>query len=295
MLDSFISYLQFELRSSNHTILSYKNDLNQFLNFLNLQNLSPQSANYSALRSWIINLVEEGNTSRTVNRKIASLRAFYKFLLKRELMDNDPTLKLRTLKTKKSLPHFVEENKIVEALEHPKDLKETDSELVQTRNTLIIELFYGTGIRLSELVSLHVNSISLYDGTIRVIGKRNKERVIPINKTLSELIQKYFDLRKRDLGILPHNFFITTSEGNPPYPKLIYRIVKSRLSSVENLEKTNPHVLRHTFATHLLNKGADLNAIKDLLGHTSLAATQVYTHNSLEKIKAIFNQAHPKA
>jgi integrase/recombinase XerC len=293
MLDSFLSYLQFELRSSNHTILSYKNDLNQFFDFLKNQNLKAETASYNSLRSWIISLVDIGNTPRTVNRKIASLRAFYKFLLKRELISTDPTVKLRLLKSKKTIPHFVEENQITEVLEKADHSGETEFE--KTRNDLIIELFYGTGIRLSELVALKNTSISLYDSTIRVIGKRNKERVIPINNTLLELIQQYLKIKRRDVNHPTHDFFIVTPEGKPAYPKLIYIIVKSRLSAVENLEKRSPHVLRHTFATHLLNNGADLNAIKDLLGHTSLAATQVYTHNSIEKIKAIFNQAHPKA
>jgi integrase/recombinase XerC len=294
MLDSFLSYLQFELRSSNHTVLSYKNDLSQFISFLEDKNVTAELASYNTLRSWIIFLVEEGNAPKTVNRKIASLRAFYKFLLKRDLITSDPTLRIRLLKSKRSIPHFVEENKMEQILDEQGPSPTVETEFIKIRNDLVLELFYGTGIRLSELVSLRSSSISLYDSLIRVVGKRNKERAIPINKSLFELIQKYKAIKSREVGELSHDFLITTSKGNPAYPKLIYRIVKSRLND-KNLEKTNPHVLRHTFATHLLNNGADLNAIKDLLGHTSLAATQVYTHNSLEKIKAIFNQAHPKA
>jgi integrase/recombinase XerC len=294
MLDSFLSYLQYERRSSNHTILSYKNDLIQFENFLlnNSSNLS--IARYNLIRAWIISLVEAGNNPHTVNRKIASLRAYYKFLLRKEVITEDPTIKLRLLKAKKAIPHFIEEARIIDVLED-REFDINASDFIRTRNRLIIELFYGTGIRLSELVNIKISNLSTYESVLKVIGKRNKERVIPINATLLPLIKEYLILKEKEYTNLTHDYLFITSKGEQVYPKLVYRVVKNRLNMVTNLEKRSPHVLRHTFATHLLDKGADLNAIKDLLGHTSLAATQVYTHNSLEKIKAIFTQAHPKA
>ena len=294
MLDSFLSYLQYERRSSNHTILSYKNDLVQFEDFLSNNSSDLSAARYNLIRAWIISLVEAGNNPRTVNRKIASLRAYYKFLLRKEVVSEDPTIKLRLLKSKKTIPHFVEESDILDVLED-QECDINASHFIQVRNRLIIELFYGTGIRLSELVNIKNDNLSIYESVVKVMGKRNKERVIPINSALLSLVKEYLEIRGKEHSNVTHDYLLITSKGDPVYPKLIYRVVKNRLNTVNNLEKRSPHVLRHTFATHLLDKGADLNAIKDLLGHTSLAAAQVYTHNSLEKIKAIFTQAHPKA
>lgn len=294
MLDSFLSYLQYERRSSNHTILSYKNDLVQFEDFLSNNSSDLSVARYNLIRAWIISLVEAGNNPRTVNRKIASLRAYYKFLLRKEVVSEDPTIKLRLLKSKKTIPHFVEESNIFDILED-QEWDINASHFIQIRNRLIIELFYGTGIRLSELVNIKNNNLSIYESVLKVMGKRNKERVIPINSALLSLVKEYLEIKEKEHSNVTHDSLLITSKGDPVYPKLIYRVVKNRLNAINNLEKRSPHVLRHTFATHLLDKGADLNAIKDLLGHTSLAATQVYTHNSLEKIKAIFTQAHPKA
>lgn len=294
MLDSFISYLNFERRSSPHTILAYQQDLAQFQAFLiyTFDGLTTQSAEYSHIRSWIVSLVEVENSSRTVNRKIASLRAYYKFLLKKEAISKDPTTKVTVLKVKKRLPQFVEEADIIDLLEK----EETEgSQFIILRNRLIIELFYGTGMRLSELIGIKNESISLFESVIKVLGKRNKERVIPINKSLFSLIKEYIEIRRKEFPVVEHDSFLLTAIGAPVYPKLVYRVVKNKLSMISNLDKRSPHILRHTFATHLLEKGADLNAIKDLLGHSSLAATQIYTHNSIEKLKAIFNQAHPKA
>lgn len=293
MLESFIYYLKYERRSSDNTVISYGQDLNQFQNFLvnSYPDSNLESAEYSHIRSWIVSLIEEGNTPRTSNRKIASLKAYYKFLLKKEVISKDPTLKVSSLKTKKQLPQFVDEGDLLKILEEEVD----SSEFITLRNNLIIELFYGTGIRLAEIMGLKNKDISFYESVIKVLGKRNKERIIPINNSLLSLIKYYLEVKEREYPFVQHDYVLITKKGEPAYPKLVYRIVKSRLSMVQNLDKRSPHVLRHTFATHLLNNGADLNAIKDLLGHTSLAATQVYTHNSIERLKAIFNQAHPKA
>jgi integrase/recombinase XerC len=291
MVNSFLSYIEFEKRYSQHTLTSYKTDLEQFSTYLttSYQISNPAEANYNIIRSWILSLVENEISAKTINRKIACLRSYYKFLLKKGTITKDPTLKIKTPKVKKSLPVFVEEENMAKLLNQ----FEFDEGFEGFRDKLILEFLYGTGVRLSELINIKEVDINGFESTVKVLGKGNKQRIIPINKTLLELIDIYKN-KKREAMVV-NEFLIVTDNGEQSYPMFIYRIVKKYLSLITTAEKKSPHVLRHTFATHLLNKGADLNAIKDLLGHSSLAATQVYTHNSIEKLKAIFDQAHPKS
>lgn len=292
MIESFLNYLRFEKRFSNHTVISYQNDLSQFEIYLkkNFEE-EPQSAQYGMVRSWIVQLSEDKLDPLSINRKIASLRSYYKFLLRQELIAKDPMMKIKILKTKKKLPHFVKEADMVTVL----DQQEFDDSHEGWRDRLVLELLYGTGMRLSELINLRENQINLRERTIRVLGKRNKERVIPFSESLVPVIEGYRKSRNKEIETREHGCFVVSDTGTKCYPMLINRIVKKRLGVHTSAEKRSPHVLRHTYATHLLNKGAEINAVKDLLGHSSLAATQVYTHNSTEKLKKAYDQAHPKA
>lgn len=293
MTESFLKYLKFEKRVSLHTLKAYKNDLSQFSDFLQLNSLGnkPQSADYSVIRAWIIHLVETGIEPLSVNRKIACLRSFFKFLLAQDIIGKDPMAKIRILKTRKKLPSFVKEGDMTYLLDQVKFTEDLEG----LRDKLILELFYATGIRLSELISLKENQIDSRNRTIKVLGKRNKERVIPFAKSIIPAIELYKIRRNKEITLKDHGFFFVTDKGEPCYPMMVYRTVKKYLSLHTSAEKISPHVLRHTYATHLLNKGAEINAVKDLLGHSSLAATQVYTHNSMDKLKKVFDQAHPKA
>jgi integrase/recombinase XerC len=291
MQESFLKYLKFEKRYSAKTIISYETDLRQFQNFLNKEfdKVASAEANHGIVRSWVVSLVESGIDSVSVNRKIACLRSYYKFLIKQEIIAQDPMAKIIILKTQKKLPHFVQEAEMVTLL----DQTDFGNEFDNLRDQLILELLYGTGMRLSELIGLKDSSINLKDRTLKVLGKRNKERVIPFNSSLVQLIESYRKIRNREVERKNESCMVMKS-GTPLYPVMVNRIVKKYLKN-SNVEKKSPHVLRHTYATHLLNKGAEINAVKDLLGHSSLAATQVYTHNTIEKLKKVFDQAHPKA
>ncbi len=292
MIESYLNYIRYEKRYSNHTFISYQNDLNQFSAFSkdSYGLLCLSEASYQMLRGWIVTLAENEITAKSINRKIACLRSFYKYLLKQGAIQKDPTLRLKAPKINKQLPHFVEENDILKLL----DQFIFSEDFHGLRDKLVLELLYGTGIRLSELISIKEEHINKFERIIKIKGKGNKERIIPLNENLMNLINIYKKEREKVID-RPNEYLIITDKGDQGYPMFIYRTVKNYLDTIPTLEKRSPHVLRHTFATHLLNKGADLNAIKDLLGHSSLAATQVYTHNSLDKLKAIFEQAHPKA
>lgn len=294
MVESFLKYIQFEKRFSPHTVLSYKTDLGQFRQYLQ-QTYSedePASASYGMIRSWIVSLVEGHRDVASVNRKIACLRSFYKFLLRREMISKDPMVKIKILKRKKKLPQFVQEKEMVEMLDHQTGFSPDHAGY---RDQIILELLYGTGMRLSELIHLKEDQINLPGRTIKVLGKRNKERVIPFSTGLVSLIERYRKAKKAEVEKKDHPYLLVTDQGDKLYPMMVYRTVKKYLHKFTPVEKCSPHVLRHTYATHLLNKGAEINAVKDLLGHSSLAATQVYTHNSMDKLKKVFDQAHPKA
>ncbi|RIV17807.1 integrase [Fibrisoma montanum] len=290
----FLQHIRYEKRLSHHTLTAYANDLEQFSVFLAAEcNLEqPEKADFRHIRSWVVSLVENGLDKTSVNRKIATLRSFYGFLLRRKLITVDPMVKIQALKTSKKLPVYVEE-KPMETLLDDVDFPDTFEGI---RDKLVLELLYSTGIRLSELTGLKTADVNLYEKTITVLGKRNKHRIVPLTQPLFELVQQYTQLKQEAFsGQADGVYLIVSDKGIQAYPVLIQRIVKRHLNVVTTLEKKSPHVLRHTFATHLLNRGADLNAIKDLLGHTSLAATQVYTHTSLEQLKKTYDQAHPKA
>lgn len=293
MIESFLKYLQYEKRLSKHTVLAYQNDLNQLRQFLEEvhSHSDVSGATYAMIRSWIVSLVEAGIGASSVNRKIACLRSFYKYLVKREIIAVNPMSRITVLKTKKRLPNFVKEEDMVNLL----DNNVFDETFESQRDRLILEMFYGTGIRLSELIGLREKSIDLRNRTLKVLGKRNKERVIPFPQNLVLLINNYLVVRNREVEMKEHGLFFVRANGEPCYPMMIYKIVKKYLDQFPGIEKRSPHILRHTYATHLLNKGAELNAVKDLLGHSSIAATQVYTHNTIEKLKKVFDQAHPKA
>ncbi len=291
MIDTFLKYLRFEKRYSEHTLTAYRKDLTQLEIFLSeeFETSDFKEVQHAHLRNWMVSLMESGLEPKSVNRKMASVKAFYKFLLAREYVASNPTGRLKSLKVDKKLPSFVRESEMITLL----DQIEFSRDFFGARDRLILELLYATGIRLTELINLSDPDVNLYQGSIKVLGKRNKERVIPMAEFIVKSIKEYQQLRNAEFGYC--DYLLVTDSGNKLYPMMVYRIVKKYLDQVTTIAKRSPHVLRHTFATHLLNKGADLNAVKDLLGHTSLAATQVYTHNSMEKLKSVFDQAHPKA
>lgn len=288
---SFSEYLLHQKRSSPHTAIAYKKDLEQFSLFLkkhyNIESITDVSS--SVIRSWMVSLLENGVSTTSINRKISTLKTFFKYLQKNEIITDNPLLKITSPKVKKSLPVFISEKETFNLLENI-PFKDT---FIDRQNKLIIELFYSTGIRLSELINIKINSIDLNNLTIKVLGKRNKERIIPINNNLKAEIDSFIIHRKkRETEI---NYLFLTKNNKKLYPKFVYRLVNTYLSIVTKKSKKSPHVLRHTFATHMLNNGADLNTIKEILGHSNLSATQVYTHNTIDKLKNIHKQAHPKA
>ena len=288
---SFCDYLLHQKRYSPHTITAYKKDLDQFNKFLvsDFEIRDIKEVNSSIIRSWIVHLIENEISARTINRKISTLKSFYKYLLKKKEIEISPLLKVVTPKTSKRLPIFIGETDM-------KNLFEEiiyDNDFEGVRDKLILEIFYATGIRLSELVNLNINSVDFNNSTIKVLGKRNKERLIPFGENIRRTLVGY--IKERELISSKKNTLFITKKGEIIYAKLVYRIVNHYLSKVITVSKKSPHVLRHTFATHMLNNGADLNSIKEILGHANLSATEVYTHNSIEKLKKIHKQAHPKA
>lgn len=293
MIESFLKYLEYEKRYSRHTLISYRQDLAQFSDFLKETGFDPegQTVSYSEIRGWIVSLIESGIDPRSANRKISSLKSYFKFLLKKGAIQTNPASRLRMLKTKKQLPRFLKEHEMQALFEQGL----FDEDFDGWRDRIVIELLYGTGIRLSELIALKENDINFFDQNIKVLGKRNKQRLIPFTRSLGKALENYISKKKERFPGNAIEYLIVTNKEEQCYPMMIYRIVKKFLDQVATIDKRSPHVLRHTFATHLLNKGADLNAVKELLGHSNLSATQVYTHNSLEKIKKVYDQAHPKA
>jgi integrase/recombinase XerC len=291
--ERFIQYIQSEKRYSPHTVTSYRNDLEQFFSFLEKEYhiTEIKDIGHFQIRSWLASLMEDHITARTVNRKITSLKSFYKFLIKEKEVEENPMVKIIAPKASKRLPAFVEKEKMQRLFE----TVDFGEGFEGARDRLIMEIFYMTGMRLSELVNLKLNDVQLNKNTIKVLGKRNKERIIPFSNSLDKQITDYLQLRKEIAGAEAEAFLFVTVKGKKVYQKLVYRMINHYLSMVTTLDKKSPHILRHTFATHMLNNGADLNAIKELLGHANLSATQVYTHNTIEKLKKVYKQSHPKA
>ena len=290
-IDEFLKYLQAEKRYAEHTIKAYKNDLNQFHAFCQDSDPEGMDLHFKTIRSWVVHLMDSGYSSRTVHRKLTSLSSYCKYLIKEGHLESNPMDKVLKPKLKKRFPAFVEESK----MEHLLNDFDFGEDFTGIRNRLVLDLLYQTGMRRSELIGLRTGSINREDLSLKVKGKRDKERIIPLNVEVVEAVDRYLVRRNEVLDPSSEDHLILTQKGRPAYDKLIYRIVEKYLALVTTLDKKSPHVLRHTFATHMLNRGADLNAIKELLGHASLSATQVYTHNTYKKLKSIYNQAHPRA
>ncbi|WP_435263944.1 tyrosine-type recombinase/integrase [Tenacibaculum sp. nBUS_03] len=292
LISSFLEYLEFEKKYSKHTIMAYKNDLIAFSEFCveNYEENNLTRIHYREIRSWIVSIVNAGTSNRSVNRKISSLKSFYNFLQKIEEVDVNPLSKHKSLKVQKKVSSPFTEREINDAIEILKKKNDFDG----LRNRLIIELLYSTGIRRAELINLKEKNIDYVNNTIKVLGKRNKERLVVLLPFVVETIDSYL-IKKKELQVSDdEGFLLVTKKGGKIYETLVYRIINSYFSRVSTKGKKSPHVLRHAFATHLLNNGASLNSVKELLGHSSLASTQVYTHNSLEEIKKVFNMAHPR-
>ncbi len=289
--DDFLSYLRFEKRYSPHTVASYDNDLKQYNTFCEQAGSDGFTFDSSMIRLWVVSLLEQGVSSRSVNRKLSTLKSLARYLIRQGVITVNPLNKVLKPKMSKRIPSFVDEEKLNDFL----DNYDFGEDYAGKRNQLIVELLYQTGMRRSELIGLKTGSLNFGENQIRVLGKRNKERIIPFNNEMGIRIKDYLKSRTLAFPELEDDDLFLTLKGKPVYPKMVYRIITAFLNLVTTLDKKSPHVLRHSFATHLLNRGADLNAIKELLGHANLSATQVYTHNSFEKLKDIYKQAHPRA
>jgi len=291
--ESFLQFLQIEKRYSIHTVRSYLNDLDQFYIFLTSLGLpeDPVAVTSHDIRAWIVSMLDKNYSTVSVHRKISCLRVFYRYLRKEGIIKNDPLEKVVLPKRKKSLPVFVEE----EALTSLLDNYSFGDGFAGIRNRTIIELLYLTGMRRSELIGLRDNDLDLADGSLKVTGKRNKQRIIPLVKPFIKRLEEYINVRNGNVATVNNGWFFITDKGNKLYDKYVYTTVNRYLALVTTIEKKSPHILRHTFATHMLNRGADLNSIKELLGHANLSATQIYTHNTFEKLKKVYKQAHPRA
>ena len=290
--DSFRDYLQIEKKYSPHTVNAYLNDISFFESFNKNQfnEVTIEQANYSQIRSWIVSLVDDNISNVSVNRKIASLKAFYKFLLKTKQIEASPLLKHKALKTPKTLQIPFSEKEVVDVLnqiQNPEGFEEI-------RNKLIIDLFYTTGIRRAELIHLKASNVDASNNTIKVLGKRNKERILPLLPIVSLQLILYLKERAHLENVRDVDFFFLTKKGLKLNDSFVYRLINTYFSTVSEKVKKSPHILRHTFATHLLNNGADLNSVKELLGHSSLASTQVYTHSSLSELKKVYEESHPR-
>jgi len=290
-IKEFSDYLKNEKRFSSHTISAYITDIMQFFDFIKIDSNNINYSNISStdIRSWIVYLSENNFDNNSIKRKLATLNSFFKFAIRNNYSDVNPCNKIIIPRRSKKLPVFIDEKSINTGL----DNISFNNDFKGLKNRLIIELLYTTGIRRSELINLKITDIDLTAHTIKVVGKRNKERIVPLLQSVISLIKEYLD--KRIIEELESPYFFITEKGKKLYPKYVYIVVNSFLKLITPIEKKSPHVLRHSFATHLLNNGADINAIKELLGHSNLAATQVYTHNSFEKLKKVYSKAHPRA
>lgn len=289
-LSAFYDYLEFVKKYSKHTSVSYKNDIEQFFLFItaNDESLNVKDVNYQHIRTWITSLLSAKISAKSVNRKLSSLKSFFRFLQVQQIIDVNPMSKISGPKTPKRLPVFVDENQ----MENLFQLVQFEDNFNGLRDKLILDIFYQTGIRRSELSHLKESDVDLFESTIKVLGKRNKERIIPISLSLKRNLESYFQVKKNK-G-LSNPILLVNEKGQALKDQGIYNIVKKYLSQITSIQKKSPHVLRHTFATHLLNNGADINAVKDLLGHANLSATQIYTHNTIDKLKKSYKQAHPR-
>ena len=288
----FIDFLLFEKKYSNHTAVAYKKDIEMFELFLSkkIPKSNSLNANYSLIRSWIVKLVSDNISNRTINRKISSLNSYYKFLVKINAIKLNPLTNHKALKMSKKIQVPFSETEIINVL----NLIETDS-FEGLRNKLIVELFYSTGMRRTELVNLQLNDVDISKSQVKLLGKRNKERFVPLLQTVLETYKAYIIVRSTLKSSNRSNFIFLTKNGQRVYDKLVYRVIINYFDTVSSKVKKSPHILRHSFATHLLNNGADLNSVKELLGHSSLAATQIYTHNSIAELQKVYKKAHPRA
>ena len=292
-IQQFLDYLNFQKRYSKHTIVSYKNDLNAFFDFLFTQygETVLNDIKTTFIRSWLATLKQQEMESKSINRKISTLKSFFKYQLRQQAIAVSPMTAIISPKVNKRLPQFVDKKDIKTLL--------TDVEFPDTwagkTDELILQLFYNTGMRQAELVGLKEVDISNGNSTIKVLGKGNKERIIPVSNQLMQKMQEYMNDKRKQLEDFDKIMLLVTATGKKLYPRYVYNAVNKYLAKVTTIDKKSPHVLRHSFATHLMNNGADLNAVKELLGHSSLAATQIYTHNTIEKLKDIHKKAHPKA
>lgn len=292
-VDEYLQYIRYEKNFSAHTVLAYGRDLSGFVDFLreSYTTDNPADVTTDMIRAWLMTLMDQGLTPRTVNRKLSCLKSYWRYLIRRDKVATNPANRVPSPKTSKPLPVFLKEEDVTKAslLEGRKD-----HPFETVRDRLIMELFYQTGMRLSELIGLQDKDVDTASGLIKVTGKRNKQRLIPFGEALGRLVTEYLRLRAEALPGVTSRFLVRP-DGAPLYPQLVYRIIHTKLTHVATLTKSSPHVLRHTFATTLLNEGAELNAVKELLGHSSLAATEVYTHTTFEALKKVYKQAHPRA
>lgn len=290
-LDRFYTYLQHEKRFSPHTLTAYKTDLLQFFAFADAE-ANASFTDVFLVRNWIVHLLDEKNDTRSIRRKISSLKTYFRFLMREKLIADNPMSKIQSPKVAKKLPEIVREDSIGQLLDSNGIFEKTFAGI---RDKLVIEMLFGTGMRLAELIGISETDINGYENTVKITGKRSKQRIVPLNKELSLLIKEYLEAKKDENFANNSLKLFVTDTGTTVYPKLIYRTVQKYLSHITTQNKKSPHLLRHTFATSLLKNGADLNSIKELLGHASLSATQVYTHNSVERLKFIYKLAHPRA
>jgi integrase/recombinase XerC len=289
--EDFYKYLQYEKRYSAHTLVAYKTDLGQFIQFMDelVGDFNCKDVTRKHIRSWVVSLMDSGVSPRSVNRKVTTLKSYFRFLMREGKVEANPAQLVTVLKTPKKLPVFVQEKNLNILL----DTGLFPADFEGTRDKLIVSLLYGTGIRLAELKNLLTQNVDLHECTVKVLGKRNKERIVPYPKSINRVFEEYLIYRE-EYG-KETKFLFLTYNGEQVYDKLIYRVVKKYLTMVTTISKRSPHTLRHSFATHMLNNGADLNAVKELLGHSNLSATQIYTHTTFEKLKQIYKQAHPRS
>ena len=290
---SFLDYLKFQKRYSQHTVISYENDLTAFFSFLNVQfdESSVKDIKPTYIRTWLASLKNDEISSKTINRKISTLRSFFKYQLKQELIQVSPMATITAPKIGKRLPQFVDKKDIKTLFDH---VEFPDNWTGRTER-LLLQILYNTGIRQAELIGLKESQLDGQKGVIKVLGKGSKERIVPVSNTLMQELQSYAAAKRVKFTDAEKVCLLVNEKGKKLYPKYVYNVARKYLSLVTTIDKKSPHILRHTFATHLTNNGADLNAVKELLGHSSLAATQIYTHNTIEKLKDVFKKAHPKA